>query len=81
MMPPICEICSREFNPDVIGGLIYFRETKRGRDFERRVSEEKWIRHPLDSAWFCGIHSGEAKKLVNLTIDDALKTIKKNYIV
>jgi len=41
MMPPICEICSREFNPDKEGGLIYFKETEEGRAFERRAKVEK----------------------------------------
>ena len=76
-MPPICEICSREFDPDMEGGLIYFKETKRGRAFEKKAREEKWTGHPPDAAWFCGVHSEEAKKVVHLTIDDAIKILKK----
>ena len=79
MLPPVCEICSREFNPDVEGELVYFRETERGRAFEKRAIEEKWADHPPDAAWFCGVHVAEARKLAHLTIDDALKTLKRKY--
>jgi len=79
MMPPICEICSREFDPDEEGGLIYFKETEDGRAFERRVKEEGITGHPPDAAWFCGLHYGEAEKLVHLTIDDAIINLKKKY--
>ena len=40
-MPPKWEICSKEFNPDKEGGLIYFKETEKGRAFERRAKTEK----------------------------------------
>jgi len=79
VMPPICEICSREFNLDEEGGLIYFKETKAGRAFEEKAKEEKWTRHPPDAAWFCGTHYGEAEKIVHLTLDDAIKNLKKKY--
>ena len=76
-MPPICEVCSREFDPDREGGLIYFKETEEGRAFEEKAKEEGWTGHPPDAAWFCGEHYGEAEKLVHLTIDDAIKNLKK----
>ena len=79
MMPPICEICSREFDPDKEGGLIYFKETEKGRAFERRAKAEKITGHPPDAAWFCGAHYEEAEKIVHLTIDDAVKNLKKKY--
>ena len=79
VMPPICEICSREFEPDKEGGLIYFKETEKGRAFEEKAKEEKWSGHPPDAAWFCGDHYEEAEKLVHLTIDDAIKNLKKKY--
>lgn len=77
MKPPICEICHREFNPDKEGGLVYFRQTKKGREFARRAEEEGITGHPPDAAWFCGSHSEEAKKLVHLTIGEAMEILKK----
>jgi len=41
MMPPICEICSREFNPDKEGGLIYFKKTEKGKAFEEKAKKKK----------------------------------------
>jgi len=79
VMPPICEICSREFDPDKEGGLIYFKETEKGRAFEEKAKEEKWTGHPPDAAWFCGEHYEESEKLVHLTLDDATKSLKKIY--
>jgi len=34
---PICVICFRKFNPDQEGGLIYFRQTKKGIEFARQT--------------------------------------------
>lgn len=76
-MPPICEICSKEFNPDKEGGLIYFKETEKGRAFERKAKAEKITGHPPDATWFCGLHYEEAEKLVNLKIGDAMKLLIK----
>ena len=76
MMPPICEICSKEFNPDKEGGLIYFKEAEKGRAFERRAKAEGITGHPPDAAWFCGLHYEEAKKLVHLKIGEAVKLLK-----
>ena len=79
MMPPICEICYREFDPDKEGGLVYFRETQKGREFARRAEEEGFTGHPPDVAWFCGSHYEEAKKLVHLTIGEAMEILKKRF--
>jgi hypothetical protein len=79
MMPPICEVCGREFNPDVEGGLIYFRETERGRAFEQKARDNQWTGHPPDAAWFCGAHSGAAEEWTHLTLDAALQALNKKY--
>ena len=81
MKPPICVICYRRFNPDDGGGLIYFKQTKKGREFDRLVKEEWITGHPPDAEWFCGAHSEEAKKLMYLTISEAEKTLKKKFEV
>ena len=79
-MPPVCEICSREFDPDKEGGLIYFKETEEGRAFEVKAKGKKWTGHHPDAAWFCGSHHEEAEKLVPLTFDNAIKNLKKKYV-
>jgi len=79
MKPPVCEICHREFNPDKEGGLVFFRETEKGREFERRARREGITGHPPDAAWFCGSHSEEAKELAHLTIDEAMEILKKKF--
>ena len=79
MKPPICEICYRKFNPDEEGGLIFFKQTEKGKEFDRRVREEGITGHPPDAAWFCGLHSEEAKKLAHVTIDEAMKSLRKKF--
>ena len=76
MRPPICEICDRDFNPDSRSGLLYFKETSEGREFDKRVSEEGITGHPPDAGWFCEEHYGKAKKLTYLTLSEALKNIQ-----
>lgn len=77
MRPPICEICNRDFNPDKEGGLLYFKETQEGRDFDRRVKEEGIVGHPPDAGWFCGKHYNKAEKLLHLTIREAMNKIRE----
>ncbi len=79
MMPPVCEVCAREFNPDEEGGLIYFRETAQGRAFERKAKEGPWTGHPPDAAWFCGTHVGAAEQLTHLTLKRARQVLKMKY--
>lgn len=76
MMPPICEVCAREFDPDTEGALVYFRETARGRAFERKAREDQWTGHPPDAAWFCGTHVGGAEQLTHLTLTSARQRLK-----
>jgi len=80
MRPPICEICDQDFDPDSKSGLLYFKESQEGREFDRRVSEEGITGHPPDAGWFCEEHYHEAVKLTHLTIREALKIIRsKGY--
>jgi hypothetical protein len=44
-----------------------------------KAREEKWIGYSPDAAWFCGVHIGEAKKLVHLTIDDVIKSARAKF--
>lgn len=76
MRPPICDVCDREFDPDREGGLLYFKETIEGRAFDKRVDEEGITGHPPDAGWFCGRHYKKARKLLDLTIDEALKELR-----
>jgi len=73
MRPPICEICNKDFNSSKEGGLLYFKETPEGREFEKRVKEEGIVGHPPDAGWFCGEHYNEAEKLVHLTLGEVIE--------
>lgn len=77
MRPPICDICNRDFNPDKEGGLLDFKETEEGREFDRRVDEEGIVGHPPDSGWFCGEHCSAAEKLVHLTYGEEVNRLMK----
>jgi len=77
MRPPICEICDSEFLFDHSSGLLYFKVTPEGREFDRRVREEGITGHPPDAGWFCEEHYEKAVKLTHLTLSEALKTIRE----
>lgn len=79
MMPPVCVICSRSFDPDSEGGLIYFKKSDEGREFDRSVREEGITGHPPYAQWFCGKHAGEAKKLARLTAGEARELLIRKF--
>ena len=79
MKPPFCDICGKGFDPDKEGDLVYFKETEKGREFDRRAREEHIEGHPPDAEWYCGEHVGEAKKLKHLTIEEATQVLKKKF--
>ena len=41
VMPSKCEICSKEFNPYKEGGLIYFKETEKGKGHLKEEQRQK----------------------------------------
>jgi hypothetical protein len=79
MQPPICEICFKRFDPDVEGDLVFFKETEKGREFDRHVREENISGHPPDAVWYCGEHVGEAKMLKHITADEARTILKRRF--
>ena len=81
MRPPICDICNRDFDSDLEGGLFYFKETTEGKEFDRRVEEEGITGHPPDAGWFCGKHITQAQKLVHLSIGKALNAMKETKYI
>ncbi len=74
MKPPICELCDKDFNPDEGGGLIYFKKTEKGLEFDRKV-EQGMVGHPPYAAWFCQNHVEAARKVTNLTLEEALEKL------
>ena len=76
MRPPICEICDLEFNHHLEGGLLYFKETPEGLEFNRRVEEEAIASHPPDAGWFCSKHYSQAIQLQHLTLREAIKKMR-----
>jgi hypothetical protein len=76
MMPPICEICEMDFDPDEGGALLYFRKTEESRKFERKAEETGMVGHPPNAGWFCGNHVKAAKQLIHLPLDEALRFLK-----
>lgn len=72
MMPPMCEICEKDFDPDKEGALVYFKKTEESLAFERRAEEQGIVGHPPNAAWFCGDHIEVGKRLIHLPLDEAL---------
>jgi len=82
MKPPICEICNYDFRNEEGGGLLYFKKTEKDNEFDRKCEDEPgFVGHPPASAWFCKEHIEEAKKLVHLTLDEAVEILKKKFSV
>ena len=75
-MPPRCEICQKDFDPDEEGALVYFRKTDTGEKFETEAKENGFVGHPGNAAWFCGEHIVAARELVHLTLDEAVGSMK-----
>ena len=79
MKPPICIICGKRFDNSDEGGLIYFKETEKDKEWKKRVEEKGLIGHPPYAEWFCGTHYQEASKLKEKSKDGALKILKNKF--
>jgi len=75
--PPVCCICNRRFNNRREGGLVYFRKRPSDYEWDRTMKEEGRVGHPPYAEWFCGEHYEVAKELSGLTIDEALREIRR----
>lgn len=73
MRLPIYGICNKEMEPDE-GGLIYFKKRPSDIEWDKIMEETGLVGHPPYAEWFCNKHYKKAKKLENLTIDEALSS-------
>ncbi len=73
MKPPICAICDKDFFDE--GGLIYFKETEKDKEFNQRLKQPGYTGHPSNAFWFCNEHYRQAKKLSHLTKTEAFKLL------
>jgi len=78
MKPPICCICAKDFRSSDEGGLVYFKKRPSDEEWDNMMVEKDWVGHPPYAEWFCREHFEKAKALENLTIDNALKKLKKS---
>ena len=76
MRPPICEICDQDFDINQEGGLLYFKETPKGKEFYRKSRDEGIVGHNPDAGWFCGKHYSHAKNMKHLPLREAINMIK-----
>lgn len=81
MKPPICSICDKDFEDREEGGLIYFKKRPEDYEWVKKMKEGGMVGHPPYAAWFCGDHYEEAKKLENLTINEAMKILRTLFKV
>ena len=77
MKPPICDICDEDFRDRDEGGLIYFKKRPEDDEWDRRMKETGMVGHPPYASWFCGEHFEKEKSLEHLTVDEAMKILKK----
>ncbi|MBU0527542.1 MAG: hypothetical protein ABH983_01630 [Candidatus Micrarchaeota archaeon] len=79
MMPPVCKICNKDFRNEEECGLLHFKKTEKDDEFDRKCEEDGFVGHPPYAAWFCKEHYEEAKKLINLTLDEAMEILRKKF--
>jgi hypothetical protein len=81
MKPPICHICYKDFRDREEGGLVYFKKRPDDYKWDEKMRKGGMTGHPPYAGWFCGDHYEEAKKLENLTIDEAMKILRTLFKV
>lgn len=74
-MPPMCNICEKDFNASE-GGLVYFTETPREKEENKRFNEPGFVGHPSNAVWFCPEHYKLANPLSDLTRAEAMLQLK-----
>jgi len=75
MMPPLCCICDKDFEPNE-GGLIYFMEDEADKIANERLRQPGFVGHPPNAFWFCEKHYPAAKELSYLTKKEAFMILK-----
>jgi len=78
MKPPICAYCNSEsgVKENLEFHLVYFKETKKDRDWYQKSEEFGYDGHPPNVLWFCEHHIFIAKKHETLHLADALRKMK-----
>ncbi len=79
MRPPICAICNDRFSiKKGISGLVHYKKTQDqiDQEEERQKQNSFWVGHPKNQEWFCEKHYEKAKKLSDLTRNEAIKILR-----
>jgi hypothetical protein len=80
MMPPVCTICGKQFDPAGDDcGLVYFSLRESDIEWDRKMEETHMVGHPPYAAWFCADHFKGALDNETLTIDEAMPKIMTFY--
>ena len=58
---------------------IYFKKRKSDKKWAKMMEKKGMVGHPPYAEWFCGKHYESAKALEHLTIDEALKILRKEF--
>ena len=76
MMPPECKICGKGLRESVECDIVYFKRTKKDKEWDKAIKESGLTGHPPYAVWFCMEHFAEAKKLENFTREEAMKKLR-----
>lgn len=84
MKPPICALCNRRLPPDE-GGLVTFKPTPADAEILRRFETpgpdgSRYVGHPPNLFWFCGMHIDAAHALQHLTREEALTLLREQFM-
>ncbi len=72
MRPPVCAVCDAKWDCD----LVWFAQSQRQEEFEKRMKEIGRTGHPPDAEWLCKEHATTAAKYKHLTLAEAWPKIK-----
>ena len=73
MRPPECVICGTN---DEGTCLLGFAMDPEAADWYKRAEEAGFVGHPPDQEWFCRAHAQRASTLTDLTLGEALRTMR-----
>ena len=81
MMPPICEMCEKDFDPDEEGGLVYFRKTRESERFEKQLRAFKIMPGIYKSAIMPENWSISSCRLSKFAPDENVRALKPSLVI
>lgn len=84
MKPPICALCGKDFRGEYFhagtgGELVVFGASQPGEGATPGSGEGASLGHPADAEWFCSKHANAARRVRDLSADQALRRLRAEH--